>query len=96
MQNNWRSHGSSKTQSTGLITKRSDLLWLMRKDEVFVEIARFLGIESADTTTPKWFNKRMEALGNILESMTEEEKAELDEEGARITREGYSDEQKRK
>jgi len=96
MQNNWRSPKPSKTQSAGLITKRSDLLWLTRKDEVLVEIARLLGVESADTTTQNWFEKRMVAIGNILESMTEEEKAELDEEGAKIAQRGYSEEQRRR
>ena len=96
MQNTWRSPKMSKTQSAGLPIKRSELLWLTRKDEVFVEIAELLGVESADTTTPNWFHKRMVAIGNILERMTEEEQAELDEQGAKIAQRGYSEEQRRR
>lgn len=82
--------------AANFVVKRTDVLWLNRQDEVFAEIAKLLGVEKADTQTKGWFNKRMRAMGNIIERMSDEETDALDKEAARILREGYSVEQKHK
>ena len=69
---------------------------MTRKADVFAEIATILGLQSADTSTPGWFSKRLPAIKNVIEKMTEEEKLKLDEEVKRISKEGYPEEQKRK
>ena len=72
------------------------MLWLTQKDKVNAEIATMLGVETADSSTEKWFDMRMKAVGSVLKKMSEEELAELDARRAAIAQHGYSDEQKRK
>lgn len=55
-----------------------------------------LGVEHADTTTTGWFVRRLPAIKRIIDRMTRGELALLDAEVARINREGYPDEVKRK
>lgn len=74
--------------------KRTEVLWKTQRGKVFEEIARLLGVPTADETTPGWFHKRMAALGNIIASMTEHEKAQLDDEVEKISTQGYSQEDK--
>lgn len=94
--NNWRASRNPTRQPANFVVKRTDVLWKTRQDEVWTEIADILGIDTADTNTPNWFNNRMVAIGNIIGRMTDAELAQLDKEVARIGNEGYSEEEKRK
>ena len=76
--------------------KISEVLWKTRQDEVFAEIATLLGIQSANASTPGWFNQRMPALGNILARMTMSEREELEKDRQRLELEGNKEEEKRK
>lgn len=71
------------------------MVWKTRQEEVWTEIAKLLGVESANTRTTGWFETRMVAVHNIIARMTAEENAELDEEVARMSKEGHSEEHKR-
>ncbi|KAF8182686.1 hypothetical protein BJ912DRAFT_928435 [Pholiota molesta] len=95
IRNNWRLN-SDETLAANFVVKSTTVLWLQRRDEVFEEIATLLGVPKADTSTKGWFGKRMEAMGNILNRMSASEKQEVDDEAARILREGYDDDQKRR
>lgn len=66
------------------------------KEEVFAEIASLLGLDSADTSTPGWFPHRLTAIGNIIQNMSDGEKADLDKEVSRLQKEGYPEETRRK
>lgn len=79
-----------------LAVKRSEVLWKTKPDLVFREIAALLGIEKADTSTPDWFGKRLPAIQNIVEKMTDEEKAKLDAKVQQINNKGYPEEIKRR
>ena len=59
------------------------------------EIGRLLGVENADSMTPGWIGKRMEAIHNVLEKMTDAENQELNRETRRINAEGYPEDIKR-
>lgn len=76
--------------------KKTEVLWKTRQEEVFAEIAMLLGTDSANASTPGWFNQRMPALGNILSRMTTAEKDELEKERQRLDLEGNREEDKRR
>ena len=63
-----------------LKVKAMEVLWQMRQQDVFAEIARLLGVPLANANTPGWFNKHMQALKNILSTMSDEEAEELERE----------------
>lgn len=96
MQNNWRSPQKSKAKSVNFKVKRNEVIWNERQDEVLAEIASLLDLESADTHTPGWFEKRMKAIRNIQDRMTGKEKLELEAEVARLSKEGYPEDRKRR
>jgi len=96
IQNNWRPHRTSHKKVAGVKMKISEVLWKTRPQEVYAEIATLLGIESANASTPGWFNQRMPALGNILARMTTAERGELEKECERLELEGNKEEDKRK
>lgn len=96
MQNSWRKPKVDDAPGMLLKIKPIEVLWQTRRDDVFAEIAHLLGIESADTTTPGWLNKRMEALKNVMDSLSVEERAELDKEHKRIATQGYPEDVKRR
>lgn len=75
--------------------KRPDVLWGMRRDEVWKEIARLLNVEKASFETEGWFTKRTTAMGNIIDRMTKEQLAELDAQVEEIQQQGYPEEQQR-
>ena len=62
--------------------------------DVFAEIVNLLGIESANASTPGWFNQCMPAIGNILAQMTMADREELEKECERFELEGYNEEDK--
>jgi len=74
-----------------LKVKPIEVLWQTRQQDVFAEIARLLGILSADANTPGWFQKRMLAMKNILSMMSDEEAEQLERERERIGTQGYPD-----
>ena len=74
-----------------LKVKATEVLWQTRQQDVFAKIARLLGVPSANANTPGWFNKRMQALKNILSTMSDEEAEELEREQNRIAAQGYPD-----
>ena len=74
-----------------LKVKATEVLWQMRQQDVFAEIARLLGVPSANTNTPGWFHKCMQALKNILSTILDEEVEELEREQKRIATQGYPD-----
>ena len=47
-----------------------------------------MGIETADTRTPGWFQLRTKASKNILNSMSEDEKKWFEDEADRMQKEG--------
>lgn len=62
---------------------------MQQKPLVFTEIANLMGIESASEDTPKWFSKRMVAIGNVIASMTPDEREALDKEVQRMAKAGF-------
>ena len=72
-----------------LKVKPIEVLWQMRQPDVFAEIARLLGIPSANTKTEGWFSKHMLVLKNILTMMSDEEAEELEREQKQIGTQGY-------
>ena len=76
--------------------KLTQALWLTREKDVHAEIASLLGVPEATTTTPGWFRARMTAMGNIIARMSSEEKAALEKERERISREGHPEPLRRK
>ena len=94
MQNNWWSSQKSKGQAPNLIVKQSEVIWNQRREEVFAEITKLLDLESADTNTPGWFEMHLKAIWNIHDHMTDKEQLELEAEVARLTEEGYLEDQK--
>ena len=61
---------------------------------MFAEITKLLDLESADTNTPGWFEMHLKAIWNIHDHMTDKEQLELEAEVARLTEEGYLEDQK--
>ena len=96
IQNNWRSHRISQKKVVGVKMKISEVLWKTRQAEVFAEIATLLCVESADASTPGWFNQRMPAIGNILARMTTVDREELEKDRERLELEGNKEEVKRR
>jgi hypothetical protein len=78
-----------------LKVKPIEVLWQTRQQDVFAEIARLLGVPSANTNTEGWFSKRMQAMKNILRTMSDEEAEELQREQKRIGTQGYPEHIKR-
>lgn len=95
MQNTWRVPKADKDPGGILKVKRNEVLWRMKEEEVWAEIARLFGIQSADSNTPGWIGKRMKALQNVHERLTPEEKEELERECERIKREGHPEDLRR-
>ncbi|KIM34658.1 hypothetical protein M413DRAFT_33125, partial [Hebeloma cylindrosporum] len=96
MQNTWRSKTLGDAPPSSFKPKITELVWRTRKADVLAEIAVLLGLEAADTHSPGWFNKRMLAIRNIMDTMSTEEKAALEKERMRIAREGNPEEEKRR
>lgn len=94
--NNWRARRITQQKVPGLRMKKTEVLWKTRQEDVFAEIAILLGVESANATTPGWFNQRMPAMGNILARMTTLEKQQLEKDRERLQLEGYKEEDKRR
>lgn len=95
MQNTWRKPKPAEDQLRSLRLNKNETVWQTRKDEVLAEIARMLGLESVDTNTAGWFEKRMEAIKNIRARMTEEEKQQLEKDQIRLSTGGFTEEVKR-
>ena len=89
MQNTWRKPKAAENPRMVLKVKPIEVLWQTRQEDVFAEIAKLLGVPSANTNTEGWFSKRMQALKNILRTMSDEEAEELEREQKRIGTQGY-------
>jgi len=74
----------------------TDVLWWTQQGKVFEEIAIIMNIDTANTSTPGWFALRTKASKNILDSMTEEERNELDIEVDRMQKEGLPEDVQRR
>lgn len=74
----------------------TDVLWWTRQADVLEEIADIMDLEAADTNTPGWFAHRMQAMKNILDRMSEEERRELKQEAERLGAEGLPEDVQRK
>lgn len=96
IRNNWRLGKETSAESVAMKVKRTDVVWLQHREMVFEEIASLLGIQTADTTTPGWFGKRLPAIANIIDRMTRQQRQELDDEVSRMSREGYPEETRRR
>lgn len=94
--NNWRISKAPAAPPAPLVVKRTDVLWRLRQQEVWIEIADILGIDTADSHTPDWFSHRMVAMKNIISRMTSAELANLDNEVAQLAQKGYSQADQRK
>lgn len=95
MRNTWRGAKISE-EPRPFKVKQIEVLWETKNDLVWAEIATLLGTDTADSNTPHWFTKRMKALKNVYERLTEEEKIELQGECNRRELEGNPEEVKRK
>lgn len=95
IRNNWRLKKAAD-KKIKLKVKRSDALWVLHREMVFEEIASILGLPSASQATPKWFQTRMKAIGNILRRMSDEEKQALDDEVREIAENGYPEPERAK
>jgi hypothetical protein len=65
-----------------------DVLWWTRPDEVLLEIAKIMDIDSANTQTPKWFQYRTRAAKNILNDMSNRAKNQLRDEADKMSAQG--------
>ncbi|KAF8801933.1 hypothetical protein BYT27DRAFT_7113986 [Phlegmacium glaucopus] len=66
----------------------TDVLWWTRQASVFKEIASIMNLDSADTNTPGWFPYRTIAAKNLLDNMTDVERAKLIDEAGKLVSEG--------
>ena len=55
-----------------------------------------MDLPEVTTHTPKWFEHRMIAIGNIIARLSDEEKEDLEKEVKRISEEGYDEEDRRR
>ena len=95
MQNTWHKPKAAENPQMVLKVKPIEVLWQTRQEDVFAEIAKPLGVPSANTNTEGWFSKRMQALKNILRTMSDEEAEELERKQQRIGTQGYPEHIKR-
>lgn len=72
------------------------MLWWKNPDDVMKEVASIMGLESADTNTPGWFENRTTAAKNILNVMTEAQKNRLRDEADEMAAKGLPEEVQRK
>ena len=87
LRNVWRVR-RNPVAKPGTRFRLTDILWWTRQDCVFEEIASILNIETANTSTPGWFQLRTKASKNIVDSMSEEERKVLEEEADRMQEQG--------
>jgi len=94
IRNVWRVRKTPVFKTTGY--RLTDILWWTRQDEVFEEIASILGLDSADTTTPGWFQLRTKASKNIIDRMSADDRNILEDEQDRLENEGLPRDVQRK
>jgi|HubBroStandDraft_6_1064221.scaffolds.fasta_scaffold270557_3 hypothetical protein len=95
--NNWRMALPMSRKSNNFHVRLQEILWKTRKEKVEEEIARLLGVEVKDVADdPRCFTTRSTAIKNIMDKLTQEERAELEREKVRIENQGYSEEHKRR
>lgn len=73
-----------------------DLLWWLKRDLVFEEISKMMGIDNVDTYEEGWFNYRVGAIKNVLTNMPEAEKDELRRQGDKMAEMGLPEDLKQK
>jgi len=74
----------------------TDIVWYKHQEKVFEEITSILNLETANTNTPGWFQLRTKAAKNIIQSMNEEDRKELEDEAERMLKEGFPQDIQRK
>lgn len=94
--NNWRMERPLARKSNRRPMRLADILWHTREADVFAQIANDMGLETADRTTPKWFQARTQAAARIIAQMSEEEKDALAKEGKVLEDKGISEDHKRR
>jgi hypothetical protein len=94
LRNVWRVRKNVGTRP-GNRYRLTDILWWTRRDEVFIEIASIMDLDTANTSTPGWFQLRTKASKNILDSMTEDERKDIEDEADRLQKDGLPKEVQR-
>ena len=74
----------------------TDVLWWTRPKDVFKEIATILGLDTADTKTPGWFQLCTKASKNIINSMTNEDRNKLENVADQLQKDGFPEELQRR
>jgi hypothetical protein len=74
----------------------TDVLWWTRQADVLNEIASIMDVESVTTSTEGWFKHRTTASKNIIDKMTEAERAKLQEEERFLSMKGLPEHVQRK
>jgi hypothetical protein len=87
LRNVWRVR-RKPVQDSGNRYRLTDLLWWTRQEDVFQEIAFILKLDTANTSTPGWFQLRTRASKNILDRMSVEQRNILEDEADRMKKDG--------
>jgi hypothetical protein len=95
LRNVWRVKKNTVPKNLSRL-RLTDVLWWTRQDVVFTEIASILGVGTADTNTPGWFQLRTKASKNVINSMTDEELTDLKNEADRMEKEGLPQDAQRR
>ncbi|KDR67376.1 hypothetical protein GALMADRAFT_216469 [Galerina marginata CBS 339.88] len=69
---------------------RTDVLWHTNHELVLKEVALLMGLPEVSTKTKNWFRYRTAGAKAAMEKMTSEERATLDADIERLTKEGYN------
>lgn len=95
LRNVWRVR-KTPVANPGSRYRLTDIVWYKHQEKVFEEIASILKIETANTNTPGWFQLRTKAAKNVIQSMNEEDRKELEDEAERMLKEGFPQDIQRK
>lgn len=96
MRNTWRIKKKTPQLIQGNKYRGTDLLWWTRQKDVYAEIASIMELPTANSNTPGWFEHRMAASKNILDTMTVEEKTKFEDDAERYRVEGLPKDVQRK
>ena len=79
IRNNWRPVANITQSNPHLRVRAIDLVWEIRTDEVEEELKILLDVEELDNKDPRCFQQRNAAAKVVLEKMSVEDRAELDQ-----------------
>ena len=94
--NNWRMERGIARKSNNFCPRRAEIIWQTRQKDVMEEIGRILEVAEVTTETPGWFQARTPAIKNLIEMMSVDELARLDEQVSIIAKKGYDEKQRRR